>query len=82
MCVTDWRSWLSSGVVTKETQLILVFHALQYYCLASCFHVGVVARKKAYLPYIKKALTSEAVANYFEHLLEDKSKVQRSVLHF
>ena len=38
-----------------------------------------VARKREYLPYIKKALTSEAVADYFGHLLEDKSKVQRYV---
>lgn len=39
---------------------------------------GVVARKKSYLPYIKRVLTSDAVAGYFAHLLEEGSEVQRS----
>lgn len=43
----------------------------------SCDDVGVVARKKSYLPYIQRALTSDAVAKYFAHLLEESSRVER-----
>lgn len=32
-------------------------------------NIGVIARDQAYLPYIEQALTAEAVAGYFEHLL-------------
>ena len=32
-------------------------------------NIGVIARDPAYLPYIEQALTAEAVAAYFEHLL-------------
>ncbi len=39
--------------------------------------LGVVARKASYLPYIKKALTAERVADYFQHLLEEGAQVQR-----
>lgn len=38
---------------------------------------GVVARKRSYLPYIQRALTSDAVAKYFAHLLEQSSQVER-----
>ena len=50
-------------------------------CVCVCVCVGVVARKRSYLPYIKKVLTSEAVADYFGHLLEDGSKVVRYVVY-
>ena len=40
--------------------------------------LGVVARKETYLPYIKKALSSDAVAKYFAHFLEENSQVKRS----
>lgn len=42
----------------------------------SC-NIGVVARKRSYLPYIQRALTSDAVAKYFAHLLEQSSQVER-----
>jgi hypothetical protein len=34
-------------------------------------NIGVIARKAEYLPYIKAALTPEAVRNHFAHLLAD-----------
>ena len=39
--------------------------------------IGVVARKRSYLPYIQRALTSDVVAKYFAHLLEESSRVER-----
>ncbi|MES1945092.1 ATPase [Salinisphaera sp. PC39] len=33
-------------------------------------NIGVIARKPEYLPYIRAALTEEAVADYFSHLLK------------
>ena len=36
----------------------------------SC-NVGVIARDPAYLPYIKKSLTSDAVGKYFAHFFPD-----------
>ena len=43
--------------------------------------VGVVARHPSYLPYLKQALTCEVVSEYFEHLLEEDSTVQRYLVH-
>lgn len=41
-------------------------------------NIGVMARDPAYLPYIKAALTAEAVANYMSHALDDaRSRVHR-----
>ena len=42
-------------------------------------NIGVIARKAEYLPYIKAALTPEAVRAYFAHLLQDgaQGKVER-----
>lgn len=41
-------------------------------------NIGVMARDPAYLPYIKAALTAEAVANYMSHTLDDaRSRVHR-----
>lgn len=41
-------------------------------------NIGVMARDPAYLPYIKTALTAEAVANYMSHTLDDtRSQVRR-----
>jgi len=33
-------------------------------------NIGVISRRPEYLPYIQKALSSEAVANYFSHVLD------------
>lgn len=33
-------------------------------------NIGIIARKPEYLPYLRAALTEEAVAEYFAHLLE------------
>lgn len=35
-------------------------------------NIGIIARKPDYLPYIRAALTEEAVAKYFAHVLEGK----------
>jgi hypothetical protein len=35
-------------------------------------NIGVIARKPEYLPIIRNALTSEAVANYFAHHVESR----------
>ncbi|PID41822.1 MAG: terpene utilization protein AtuA [Gammaproteobacteria bacterium] len=35
-------------------------------------NIGVVARKAAYLPYIRQALSTEAVAGYMHHVLDEK----------
>ena len=43
------------------------------------FHVGVIARHPGYLPYIKAALTPEVVADYFSHLIDDNTPVERYV---
>nr|MDT0252991.1 acyclic terpene utilization AtuA family protein [Endozoicomonas sp.] len=40
-------------------------------------NIGIIARDKRYLPYIEKALTPDHVANYFAHLLSDRSEVTR-----
>ncbi|XP_013402244.1 uncharacterized protein LOC106167895 [Lingula anatina] len=40
-------------------------------------NIGVIARKPAYLPYIKQALTSQAVENYFKHLFEQDDEGKR-----
>lgn len=44
--------------------------------------VGVIARHPDILPYLRQALTTEAVESYFSHLFENKSapshhKIQR-----
>ena len=38
----------------------------------SC-NIGIIARHPAFLPYIKRALTPAALANYFEHFLEPEN---------
>ncbi len=41
-------------------------------------NIGVIARKAEYLPWIRAALTEQAVADYMQHVLDnDKSKVIR-----
>lgn len=40
-------------------------------------NIGVVARHPGYLPYLKEALTVEAVQQYFSHLLVEDSSVER-----
>ena len=42
----------------------------------SC-NIGIIARDPGFLPYIKAALTEEAVAEYFEHFLDEKGAVTR-----
>lgn len=36
-------------------------------------NIGVIARKAAYFPYLRSALTTEAVATYMQHVLDDKA---------
>lgn len=38
---------------------------------------GVIARDPAFFPYLKEALTVEVVREYFGHLLEEDSVVER-----
>ena len=38
---------------------------------------GVVARHPGYLPYLRAALTPEVVADYFSHLIDDNTPVER-----
>lgn len=45
-------------------------------------NIAVIARHPAFLPYIREALTEEAVATYFEHLFENKSMAQRNVRRY
>ena len=41
-------------------------------------NIGVIARKAEYLPWIRAALTEQAVAQYMQHVLDaEKSKVIR-----
>lgn len=40
-------------------------------------NIGVVARKAEYLPYIRAALTEEAVARFMAHVLSEQSQVSR-----
>lgn len=39
-------------------------------------NIGVIARDPSYLPYLKKALTEEAIKEYFSYLFEDSRKAQ------
>lgn len=74
--VTGWKSWPLWEVAIKETLAILVrLIRVPQQWVSVC--AGVVARKETYLPYIKKALSSEAVAKYFAHFLEENSQVKR-----
>ncbi len=38
---------------------------------------GVVARHPGYVPYLRAALTPEVVADYFSHLIDDNTPVER-----
>lgn len=40
-------------------------------------NIGVIARDSRFLPYIEAALTTEAVAKYFAHMLSDTSVITR-----
>ncbi|MCG8692459.1 MAG: DUF1446 domain-containing protein [Minwuiales bacterium] len=40
-------------------------------------NIGIIARKPEYLPLLRAALTSEAVAEYMAHVLEETSRVER-----
>lgn len=40
-------------------------------------NIGVIARDSRYLPYIEAALTTEAIAKYFAHMLSDSSEISR-----
>ncbi len=40
-------------------------------------NIGIIARDKSYLPYIEKALTPHRIAEYFAHLMSDRSEVIR-----
>ena len=39
--------------------------------------LGVIARQPEYVPYLRHALTAEAVHKYFAHLLEKDGHVNR-----
>lgn len=36
-------------------------------------NIGVIARQEEYLPYIKNSLTTDAVANYFQHIMTEST---------
>jgi len=40
-------------------------------------NIGVIARHPNLVPYLRQALTAEAVREYFHHLLEEGSSVER-----
>lgn len=40
------------------------------------FNIGVIARKAEYLPYIRRALTADALFQYFRHEFEDPAESQ------
>ncbi len=40
-------------------------------------NIGVMARDPSYLPYLRAALSTEAVTQYFQHLLSERSTVHR-----
>ena len=40
-------------------------------------HTGVVARHPSLVPYLRETLTAEVVREYFSHLLEEGSSVER-----
>ena len=45
--------------------------------------VGVIARDPSFLPYIKEALTEEAVSEYFKHVFEDyEGPLEYNVLRY
>ena len=43
---------------------------------------GVIARHPDFLPYIRRALTTDVIRNYFGHFLEDTSTIERHVWHW
>ncbi|XP_076046377.1 uncharacterized protein LOC143028331 isoform X2 [Oratosquilla oratoria] len=47
----------------------------------SC-NIGVIARHPALYPYLKEALTAEAVANYFSHMFPSDSKAEDHVKRY
>ena len=53
-------------------------------CNNTCTHgpgtvhcAGVIARHPSFLPYIKRALTTDVVRNYFGHFLDENSTITR-----
>ncbi|CAI8020918.1 hypothetical protein GBAR_LOCUS12463 [Geodia barretti] len=40
-------------------------------------NIGVIARHPDFLPYIRRALTTDVIRNYFGHFLEDTSTIER-----
>ena len=42
-------------------------------------YAGVIARHPGYLPYLRAALTPEVVADYFSHLIDDNTPVERYI---
>ncbi|XP_061440494.1 uncharacterized protein LOC133364236 [Rhineura floridana] len=45
-------------------------------------NIGVVARHPLYYPYLKKALTAQAIEGYFQHILETKQPEERLVTRY
>tara|TARA_S200000501_G_scaffold51753_1_gene41750 strand:+ start:376 stop:2169 length:1794 start_codon:yes stop_codon:yes gene_type:complete len=60
----------------KDLQLIMVPLSQLAYARSgdkgNHANIGVISRKPEYLQYIQRALSSEAVANYFSHVLDGK----------
>lgn len=45
-------------------------------------NIGVIARNPAYVPYLEKFLTEEAVYDYFHHLFDQENKPQHAVVRY
>ncbi|MFL3015677.1 MAG: acyclic terpene utilization AtuA family protein [Candidatus Neomarinimicrobiota bacterium] len=62
--------------IEKDLQLIMVPLSQLAYARSgdkgNHANIGVISRKPEYLQYIQRALSSEAVANYFSHVLDGK----------
>ena len=65
-----------SARIEKDLQLIMVPLSQLAYARSgdkgNHANIGVISRKPEYLQYIQRALSSEAVANYFSHVLDGK----------
>ena len=65
-----------SARIEKDLQLIMVPLSQLAYARSgdkgNHANIGVISRRPEYLQYIQRALSSEAVANYFSHVLDGK----------
>ncbi|XP_030836882.1 uncharacterized protein LOC115918506 [Strongylocentrotus purpuratus] len=49
---------------------------------ANSANIGVIARHPSYLPYLKKALTAQAVQEYFQHVFEPSEEGEELVIRY